>query len=483
MTAVFGVLDELLRGLPKAPRGVFTQRLPIAESFVDLAGRFADQPGTVALLSGGDVDSSRYHVLGIAPWLTVREQAGTVVIDSPQGSRSAEVDPFALLHALVERYRLPDAVAPLSAGLLGYLAYDLKDCLERLPCQSRDDLGLPRLFLVAPSLLLVHDRHERTTTACLPILDDGEDGARQRLADFTRALGRPAAPRPALTRAATLASGFSRGAYLTAVETIRDYIVRGDVYQVNLSQRFEVPFHGDAFALFAQLYAANPAPFFAFVQAGDHQIVSTSPERLVRVRDGTVEARPIKGTRPRGGDPDADRRLRRDLESSAKDEAELSMIVDLVRNDLGKVCAPGTVEVVEHKRVEAYANVYHLISVVRGVLASGRGAIDVVRASFPGGSITGCPKIRAMAIIDELEPVRRHLYTGSIGYLGFGGTLDLSVAIRTVTIARGRLVFSVGGGIVFDSKATDEYDETLHKGRTVINLLAGAEAQAACTRP
>jgi para-aminobenzoate synthetase component 1 len=185
-----------------------------------------------------------------------------------------------------------------------------------------------------------------------------------------------------------------------------------------------------------------------------------------------VEARPIKGTRPRGKTAAQDKSMRRELETSFKDDAELSMIVDLLRNDIGKVCAAGSVRVSEHKRVEAYENVYHLVSVVRGDLDQDKNAVDLIRAAFPGGSITGCPKIRSMEIIDELEPVRRHIYTGSIGYLGFRGTMDLSIAIRTATVTEGHLVFSVGGGVVFDSKASDEFEETLHKGQTLISALA-----------
>jgi para-aminobenzoate synthetase component 1 len=269
-------------------------------------------------------------------------------------------------------------------------------------------------------------------------------------------------------------SVFSRAEYLSAVEAIRRYIVEGDVYQVNMSQRFQAPFNGDPFDCFATMYAANPAPFFAYINAGDHQIVSTSPERFIQLRNGSVETRPIKGTRPRGKTPAEDDALRRELQESAKEDAELSMIVDLLRNDIGKVCRPGSVRVLEHKRLEAYQNVYHQVSIVKGELDPGMDAVDLLRATFPGGSITGCPKIRAMEVIDELEPVRRHIYTGSIGYLGFDGTMDLSIAIRTATFTGSRAVFSVGGGIVFDSDPASEFEETLHKGRTLMNVLDAA---------
>jgi para-aminobenzoate synthetase component 1 len=267
---------------------------------------------------------------------------------------------------------------------------------------------------------------------------------------------------------------------MDCIRKIKDYIAAGDIYQVNMSQRFETPFAGDPFALFKTLYQKNPAPFFAFVHAGDHVIVSTSPERFITRRENRVETRPIKGTRPRGITPDEDARLRRELAESPKDDAELSMIVDLMRNDIGKVCEGGSVTVREHKRVEAYANVYHLISIVDGVLDPGADAVDLIRATFPGGSITGCPKIRSMEIIDELETRRRHIYTGSIGYIGFHDTLDLSIAIRTATIVNDRLVFSVGGGVVYDSDPEDEYHETLHKGRTLLDTLASSGEDLTC---
>jgi para-aminobenzoate synthetase component 1 len=305
----------------------------------------------------------------------------------------------------------------------------------------------------------------------VPILADGEEAAKTRLARFQQELGKPCPDRSGIPRVGELTSGLSRGEYIDAVEAIRDYIVRGHVYQVNMSQRFETTFSGDAFALFAHLFEVNPAPFFAFIQAGDHQIVSTSPERFIQLAGKAVETRPIKGTRPRGKTPEQDRAMRQDLETCRKDEAELSMIVDLLRNDIGKVCAAKSVRVIEHKRVEGYENVYHLVSVVVGQLDDDKDAVDLIKATFPGGSITGCPKIRSMEIIDELEPVRRHIYTGSIGFLGFHGTLDLSIAIRTATISGGHLVFSVGGGVIFDSKGADEFEETLHKGRTLTRAL------------
>jgi para-aminobenzoate synthetase component 1 len=469
-----GRLDHRLRGLPPAARRIHRAEIELGQPFVDVVGRFAHEQGTVALLSGGDHDTARYHILGLWPWLTLRERDGAVMADFDGQRVEIAGDPFVTLDALWTRYRLSDAEeSPLSAGLLGYFAYDLKDCLEVLPQASRDDLGLPRLYLVAPSVLLVHDRRSGRTTVAAPVFGaDGEATVAKRLERLAGALGEGGTSSRSVTLSAgKLRSGLARDRYIESVERIRDYIARGHVYQVNLSQRFAADFTGDPFALFAELFVADPAPFFAFIQAEDHQIVSTSPERFIELRGRAVETRPIKGTRPRGQTPEHDRQLRGELAASPKDEAELAMIVDLLRNDLGKVCAAGSVQVYEHKRIESYGNVHHLVSVVRGQLDGGQSAVDLIRATFPGGSITGCPKIRAMEIIDELEPVRRHVYTGAIGYLGFGGTMDLSIAIRTATIAGGRIVFSVGGGVVFDSRAADEFEETLHKGRSIALAL------------
>jgi len=456
--------------------GVHSEALELHEPFVDVVRRFAHLPGTVALVSGGQLDCARHDILGVYPWLSLSGQrAQTTLVEGDQRI-DLDGDPFSILRRVLQHCSLPalDLPLPLCSGLLGYLAYDLKDCLEHLPRTSIDDLDLPLLYLVAPAILVVHDRvTQATTLLALRFQGDEHDAElRQEVARFKQALAAPPAPREVVPqRCSRVESVFSRADYLSAVEAIRDYIVEGDVYQVNMSQRFQARFSGDPFDTFATMYAANPAAFFAYINAGDHQIVSTSPERFIELRNGSVETRPIKGTRARGKTPAEDEALRTELQESRKEDAELSMIVDLLRNDIGKVCRPGSVRVVEHKRLEAYQNVYHQVSIVKGELDHGMDAVDLLRATFPGGSITGCPKIRAMEIIDELEPVRRHIYTGSIGYIGFDGTMDLSIAIRTATFSDGKVVFSVGGGIVFDSDPASEFEETLHKGRTLMNAL------------
>lgn len=456
--------------------GVHVEKLEGQTDFLDLAARFAHLPGTVVLLSGGNLDCARYHLLGAFPWLTIsgRNHQSRFTVDGQ--TQAVNVRPFDALRAVLDRFRLPAGrwPLPLAAGLMGYLAYDLKDGLEKLPKTSVDDLHLPHMLLYAPSLLVVHDKKDNVSRLMIPCRTSGTTGTDEWVRRFHEMV---AAPAPSLAAyrsdADALQSNFSQEEYQQAVQRVIDYIAAGDVYQVNLSQRFRVPFHGDGFQLFRDLYARNPAPFFAFVQAGDHQVVSTSPERFLLRNGVNVETRPIKGTRPRGENAEEDRAMREALAGSKKDDAELSMIVDLLRNDIGKVCAAGSVKVARHKRLEAYQNVYHLVSVVEGELDEGRDSVDLIEAAFPGGSITGCPKVRAMEIIDELESCRRHVYCGSIGYLGFHDTMDLSIAIRTATIVNETLSFSVGGGIVIDSDPLLEYEETLHKGRTLTAACKG----------
>lgn len=466
-------MPESVLSLAGALRGVDIQPLELNQPFEDLAARFAAQRGTVLLMSGGNLDCARYHILGVAPWLELwgRADEMNIVIDGKEHQIKAE--PFSLLRSLLRRFQIDDTSGlPISCGLLGYLAYDLKDRLERLPRTSIDDLGLPHLYFAAPSAHVIHDRQTGSTNLCIPQRENTDSAAA--LADFQRALADPP-PRPGKYSGDSggFVSNYEHAPYLDAVRRIVEYIAAGDIYQANMSQRFEMGFSGDTFSLFRDLFAANPAPFFAYVNAGDHQIVSTSPERFLLQKGDWVETRPIKGTRPRMSDPAQDKAMRDELTSSKKDDAELSMIVDLLRNDIGKSCAAGTVKVTGHKRLEAYRNVYHLVSLVEGRLAPDKDTIDLVAGCFPGGSITGCPKIRSMEIIDELEPNRRHIYTGSIGYLSFHQTMDLNIAIRTATIHKGKIYFSVGGGIVYDSDPQSEFEETLHKGRTLLDAFGG----------
>jgi para-aminobenzoate synthetase component 1 len=469
------LFDTLLKEI--TVEDVYSETLDLDEPFLEWAGRFATLPGTILLMSGGNLDCARYHILGAKPWLTFSGQRRRMCVTTENQTYRWQGDPLEAIDRLLRNWRLKNAKLPppIAAGFLGYLAYDLKDTLENLPKTVIDDLDLPHIYFNAPTILVVHDKQDGITRLNIPLRKHAGQTFLDH--DLARAKSIIAAGAPAASEyngnPAGLRSNFTRADYLTAVKKIKTYIRTGHVYQVNMSQRFESDFCGDPFALFKTLYRRNPAPFFAYIHAAGHRIISTSPERFIKQTNKLVESRPIKGTRPRGKTPAEDRRLRRDLQESKKDDAELSMIVDLLRNDLGKVCVGGSVRVAQHKRLEAYQNVYHLVSIVEGTLAANQNAIDLIRATFPGGSITGCPKIRAMEIIDELESHRRHIYTGSIGYISFHDTMDLSIAIRTATVTGGHIYFSVGGGIVYDSDPADEFEETLHKGQTLMTAFSG----------
>jgi aminodeoxychorismate synthase component I len=291
----------------------------------------------------------------------------------------------------------------------------------------------------------------------------------------------PPAPagRPAPAVPAALRSNLTRAEYDRMLHRCREHILAGDIYQANLSHRFSAPFAGDGLDLYRQLRTINPSPFSAYLRFPDQEIVSCSPERLVKLEHGRVETRPIAGTRPRGADRDSDRRLQRDLLVNEKERAEHLMIVDMARNDIGRVCEAGSVEVERFMQVEAYSHVRHLVSNVRGSLRSDCDAFDVLAATFPGASITGVPKVRCMEIIDALEPVRRGVYTGSAGYIGLDGVMDFNILIRTFLLQDGCASFHVGGGIVADSQPEREYAETLAKGRALAEALTAAASAAA----
>ena len=475
---------ELLSHIGRVTR-IHREDIVLSQPFIDVADRFAHMPGTVCLLSGGDLDCARYHILGVRPLLTFQGRGKDMELCYGEETVRFSADPLDTLRLILRHFQMPEAAGetPFESGLLGYLAYDLKDAIENLPRTSLDDLALPSIWLTLPSLALVHDRNNGKTILFIPETEGAAPGdTEQTRFWFFDILAGPPAEDPGFSGDSRgFRSNFDQDSYMAAIEKIKDYIRAGDIYQVNMSQRFSMAFQGRPFSLFKTLFMRNPAPFFAFIHATDHQLVSTSPERFILKTGRLVETRPIKGTRPRGCSPEQDAALKSELVQSRKDDAELSMIVDLMRNDLGRVCKGGGVRVKEHKRVEAYTNVFHLISIVEGELDQGMDCVDIVRATFPGGSITGCPKIRSMEIIDELETRRRHIYTGSIGYFGFGGSMDLSIAIRTATIVNDRMVFSVGGGVVYDSDPLDEYRETLHKGRTLFEAFSGSEKETPAT--
>jgi para-aminobenzoate synthetase component I len=470
-------MNRLVPILPQQPMGLAIRSL--AETGIDDAAfltavrSLAEETFSAVLLSGGHLDCARYSIAGWDPFLVFQSKGRRVEIATPLGTATLDENPLEVLDWLFEFMRPGFALGanPFAGGAMGYFAYDLKNQIEHLPQTASDDLDLPDALLFFPHRIIIHDRLEGSLRGLAII----EQGVRLATADAIGVLPREPGSESQTLRIGTMHSNFAKQHYLESVRRVRRYIRAGDVYQVNLSQRFQFPFRGNPFHLWEHLYAMNPSPFYAFIQAGDHQVLSTSMERLLYRHGSYIETRPIKGTRPRGKTAEEDERLSLELQSSPKDDAELSMIVDLLRNDLGRVCRPRTIRVAEHKRLESYQNVHHLISIVTGELRESATYGKILKATFPGGSITGCPKVRSMEIIDELEPNIRHVYTGSIGYLGWHGNMDLNVAIRTALVHRDVCYFSVGGGIVYDSNEEDEYQETLHKARTLFDLMEKLE--------
>jgi para-aminobenzoate synthetase component 1 len=394
------------------------------------------------------------------------------------------MNPLDALRTALKSRRLPPearprGLPPFSCGGIGFLAYELGRVIEKLPGAAVDDLGLPELAFCFFDRVIAcdHATGEKTFMVAVPAGEDpelliAESLARIRPGTSGGASGGP--PRADAGSKLEFDPGFTREEYIEAVLKVKEYILAGDIYQANLSQRFSAPLLESAWQLYRRLRRLNPAPFSAYLNFGGFSVASSSPERFLKVSGRRVETRPIKGTRPRSSDPASDARLKDELLTSKKDRAELSMIVDLERNDIGRVCEYGSVEVAEHAVLESYATVHHLVSTVVGNLHKGKDMIDLLKATFPGGSITGAPKIRAMEIIDELEPTERSVYTGGIGYLGFDGNHDLNVAIRTMIIRGCRTYFQVGGGIVADSEPDAEYQETLDKGKAMFESITGS---------
>lgn len=378
-------------------------------------------------------------------------------------SESSSAAPLELLRRELGPLR-PSAETLFYGGALGYFGYDLARRIHRLPSLAADPEGLPEMAVGIYDGALALDHQARTCR----LWHDNPEWARRFLA-----LLEGAAPPLDFQLAGRLDVQPDPAAYRRAFDQVQRYIRAGDCYQVNLALRYSAPCVGQPWPLYLALRRSNPAPFAAWLHFPFGQVLSSSPERFLQVHDGVAETRPIKGTRPRSEDPARDAMQQAELAASAKDRAENLMIVDLLRNDLGRVCTPGGVSVPELFAVESFAAVHHLVSTVRGQLAPGRTALDLLAAAFPGGSITGAPKQRAMEIIEQLEPERRGVYCGAIGYLGYDGNLDSNIAIRSLTCVDGILRFSAGGGLVADSDADAEYRECNDKARALLQALEG----------
>ncbi len=435
----------------------------------------------------------RYSFIGSDPFLVLSSRGSEVTLKRGAEKSRLSGNPFDVVSGLLETYRLDRCPSPVPfvGGAVGYFGYDLRHFIERLPASTVDDLKLPECYFGFYDLVLAFDNLQGRAyiiSTGFPELREAKrlkraaerlHEVKARLADASAA-GTEAAVVPLSSAAGPVAlkGGFAHEGYMAAVEKARQYIIAGDIFQVNLSQRFEAELSITPYELYRRLRRINPAPFACYLGFDEVTVVSASPERFLRLRGDDVETRPIKGTRPRGNNPEEDEALAGELLNSTKDRAENIMIVDLERNDLGRVCRFGSVRVTELAILEIFATVFHLTSTVVGRLREGKSGIDLLKATFPGGSITGAPKVRAMEIIDELEPTKRGVYTGSIGYLGFNGDLDLNIAIRTFLVKGGKAYFQVGGAVTYDSDPEAEYRETLDKARALIDALNMSTSQA-----
>ncbi|MDX9858348.1 MAG: aminodeoxychorismate synthase component I [candidate division Zixibacteria bacterium] len=467
----------------------------------------------------------QWSYLGCDPFLTLTVRDGVTRVTGAMAFESSGENPFEIIRSLLNRYRQDprQAMCPFAGGAVGYLGYDMGRYLERLPSLAVDDLGVPDCVFGFYDTIVAFDHQSETAWIVSTGFPETDSARRERRAKdrtgWMLSLLREAVRRVSTGQVSSAKGGptpdgtfnathgnchdslpnsfcqvlegqrrstpdgpqypnanFTPEQYTAAVERIRRYIIAGDVFEVNLSQRFSVPVHQPAPELYYRLRDVNPAPFACYLGCGEFAVVSSSPERFLLRRGSLLESRPIKGTRRRGRTADEDAALARELLTSEKDRAENIMIVDLVRNDLGRVCEYGSVEVTGLTELERFSSVHHLTSTVRGRLRPTCDTIDAVTALFPGGSITGAPKIRAMEIIDELEPTRRGVYTGSIGWLGFNGDCDLNIAIRTMVVKDGVAHYQAGGAVVFDSDPEQEYIETLHKVRALTDVFRAPAA-------
>jgi anthranilate synthase component 1 len=473
--------------------GVADLETPVA-AFLKLAH---GQPNSFLLesIEGGSA-RGRYSVIGMAPDLIWRCRGGVAEINrharsAPHGFVADHRRALDSLRALLAETRLdlPPGMPPMIGGLVGYLGYDMVRLMETLPDLAHDDLGLPEAVLLRPTLFAVFDNVRDELTLAAPIYpaegidaDAAWEDAQARLADARAALERPlphAAPPVALPPQPEPRSNLSRDAFIAIVERMKAYIAAGDAFQIVPSQRFSAPFALPPFALYRALRRINPAPFLFFLDFGGFSVVGSSPEILVRLRDGKITIRPLAGTRPRGNTDAEDRKLEAELLADPKERAEHLMLLDLGRNDVGRVAELGSVQVKESFAIERFSHVMHISSTVEGRARADVDALDALIAGFPAGTLTGAPKIRAMQIIEELEHARRGIYAGCIGYFAPDGTMDTCIGLRTAVVKEGVMHVQAGCGVVADSVPEAEYEETRQKSRALFRAAEEAVRFAA----
>lgn len=422
--------------------------------------------------------NSRYSFAMCMPIETIQAKDGKIAITNWEQRLSFTGDPFALLQSRLKAWvdfapRLPN-LPPFQGGAAGLFGYDLGRYIEDLPDLARNNSAVPDMAIGIYDQVLAHD-HLLKKTYIFTHGENESEAVKKR--DFLiKLMDKSIVIPPYNAQKLNWVSNFTEDKYKQQVQRVIDYINAGDIFQANISQRFEaeLPDTFDPFIHYMHLREASPAPFSAYMNIGEIKLSSTSPERFLTMRNRQVETSPIKGTRPRSDKISEDRANRSALQNSEKDNAENTMIVDLLRNDLSKVCDANSIDVSGLCKVESFASVHHLVSTIHGKLQVDKTAIDLLRACFPGGSITGAPKIRAMEIIEEIEPTRRAAYCGSIGYIGFDGSMDTNILIRTLTYNKSKVSLQAGGGIVSDSNPAEEYQETLDKANGIFNSFSGA---------
>ena len=449
--------------------------LPYQRDSSALFSTIAGEPWSIFLDSGyPQIDSGRYDIISCRPFITLRTCGKqTLINDSAGREKCSADDPFSLLQHFLGAKKENRTGLPFCGGALGYFAYDLGRWIEDLPEIAVNDIPVPDMAVGIYDWAVVVDHHQRRSW----LAGYGTDSRTLEIWQDLLQLFQTAGTRLPVNFAprSPIISNLDKAAYADAFTRIKRYIVDGDCYQVNLAQRFTIEASGSPWGAYQRLRSINPAPFAGFFIIGDAAVLCSSPERFLKVSNGLVETRPIKGTRRRSAFAYEDRALAVDLLESEKDRAENLMIVDLLRNDLGKNCVTGTISVPKLFALESYATVHHLVSTITGRLRPDRHVLDLLRGCFPGGSITGAPKLRAMEIIEELEPHRRKVYCGSMGFVGFDGNMDCNIAIRTLLYHADRMYCWAGGGIVSDSVMEAEYQECYDKAAAMLYLLETRE--------
>lgn len=431
--------------------------------FLDGNARPDNMPADAAVVAGWDVD-----VLTSDPLFLLRTEGPNTTITDQKGVQSQQPDdPFALVQSYLPE--VSGGHALFNGGAIGYFAYDLAWRIEDLPRHTPES-DIPEMLVgIYPWAVVVDHQQQQSHLVGYPCEGFDESGFIHIYEHLNEQFSAPEQER--VQANCMMSSQMNKAQYMECFDKVQQHIRAGDCYQINFAQRFAIPTDATAVAMYQKLRTRNYAPFAAYLGFEDFQVLSASPERFLTLRDGKVETKPIKGTRPRGEDEASDQKLAEDLVSSTKDRAENLMIVDLLRNDLGSICEAGSIVVSKLFELESFTSVHHLVSTVQGRLPRDKTALDLLRACFPGGSITGAPKLRAMEIIELLEPVRRDVYCGAIGYIGVDGSMDTNIAIRTGICKDGELRFYGGGGLVADSDPDAEYQETLDKVRPLIQLF------------